>query len=855
MRNKNKSLLILILFSLLTSSCLLHASRRKRINAGPQTSKATLLAQNDASDPTLDPSSLQDSGTSQDFNFQDLGQSTDSSTDALATPDPDSSLSTDTSTSDASSSQSLMPDASSDAAAPAQDTSVDAQSQEVNEDLGEVIEETRRRKRVAKEKTEASPKKKASPQKEEADLYLNFENAELSSFINYLREKKKINLIPDPQVAGHKISLTIQKPVTLSHAWKLLHTISEMAGYTIVKVGDIYKIVPKNAKLIEPLPTYINVAPETLPDSDTTIRYLTFLKNVNVNDIKGLLDSMLGSPHQVIPFPQTNSMVITDLSYNIKSAMKIIKSLDETGLQESVIVMRLQEANAKEVADLFKSLANQDQSMHPLARFLSRPTDTISNFTQTKIIAEERTNSLILIGPKSSTEKIESFIKEHVDTKLKGIETPLHIYELQNTDARQIAEVLKEVTALPQSPAGDQASKYGAVRSNVKYFKPMTIKAEDEGNRLIVSTTDLNDWELLKKTIKSLDVAQPQVAIEALVVTVDAADSKEFGAQIRNKKSGELGKHIDFQSPPLNTTIFKQDVNNNNVSLLGNMITGLTGGLGKTVLTFGRESNIWGIFDMLRRITNTSVLAQPFLTTSNKYKALITIGETRRQQSTQTVNTDGATAATGFKDKEANLELHITPQINIDGIINLKITVKIDSFGDSAEVVSTRQLDTFASVANGQVFALGGLVKTKVTEIVSKTPILGDIPLLGWFFKNKTKAITKQNILVFCSPTIIKPRTKPGYNLYTKMKLDLAKQVVDESVVTSKTPDPVQNWFFNPESKRYSTKVEDYATARFQPSTVDIKNDPYYRSSLEFRDKDSTEKDFIPPQSPEAKEL
>lgn len=699
-----------------------------------------------------------------------------------------------------------------------------------------------------KKPTETPPAEEpqATPQLPQAEeIYLNFDNAELTNFVNYIANLKKLNLIPDKTMVGNKISLHIRKPISIAEAWRIFYTVLDKAGFAIVEIGDVYKIVPKDKKKLEPLPSYINVAATDLPDSDMTLRYVAFLENIKVQDVQGLLQSMLDATATIIPQPDVNGLIISDKSYNIKAAMRIIQELDKTGLHETVQVLRLENADATDVAELFKSLIEDKQPTNPLARLLGKKAESkLSYFSaSTKVIAEERTNSLILLGTKDSIDKIVLFIKNHIDTSLRreDVDSPLHVFELQYTDAKQMVELLKSVTTNPDSEAGQVAAKHGAIRGGVKYFKPMTFVADAEGNRIIASAPDKRDWKLLKETIRNLDKPQPQVAIESLIITVDNTDLKEMGGQVRNKKHGTLGDNIDFQSVPVPngktvTEVSGTDPNTTVISLLGNLLSSLTGGLGKTLLTFGRKQNIWGVFSILRRETHATLLAQPFLSVTNKYEARIVIGQTKRIAS-QTASGIGF-ATTGLQDQSANLELEVKPQINIDGIINMKIRVKLDQFTNAAGTErQNREITTNISVADGQVLVLGGLVKTTINEDDSKTPILGDIPVLGWLFKHKVKTITKENVLIFMSPTIIKPRTSQGVEPYTRMKLDLAKEDLKKGTSSDKSVDPVHNWFFNPEQETYAHKIDDFSDARYQPVTVDIKHDPYYRSELEKKKK------------------
>ncbi len=663
--------------------------------------------------------------------------------------------------------------------------------------------------------------------KEKKDIYLNFENTELSNFVNYIAELKNINLIPDDKLKGQKVSLTIREPLSVNGAWNVFLTVLEMGGFSIIKKGDVQVIIPKAQKAKQPLPAYLNVPISQLPDNDLNLRYVTFLQNISVNDIQGILKGMLSPESVVVPYPQVNGLIITDKSYNIKSAMKVINELDQTGLQESVVVMRLKRANAQDIKELFDNLIKKPEG-NPLARLLGRQAESNLEYFSptTRIIAEERTNSLILLGNRKSIEKIEDFVINNLDTELKAVESPLHIYELQNTEVEQIKSILETVT----EPSGEK-SKYGAVRGGVKYFKKMNFQADKDGNRLIVSSTDIQDWKLLKKTIKDLDKPQPQVALETLIVSVDFVDNKEFGGAIRNKREGQIGKGVNAQSPsPGGIQQKKNDNNKIENNLLGNMLSGFTGEIGSTLLSIGSKTNVWAAFKALKSMTNTTVLSQPFFTTANKTLASIDIG-TERQVVVQESGSN-----IGYETQAASTKIDITPQINLDGIIRLNIKMKISEFqsatGSSGDKYK-KDLDTDVSVADGQVLVLGGFIKTKVSENTIKTPFLGDIPLLGWLFKNKERKITKSYLFVFLSPTIIKPRQKPGANLYTRMKLHQATDNIGDAIETRKTNDPVHNWFFNPDEENYSHKVVDFANARYQPTTVDIKNDPYYRSETE----------------------
>lgn len=680
-----------------------------------------------------------------------------------------------------------------------------------------------------KDKKSSSKESKSSQENDRKDIYLNFENSSLANVVNYMAELRNINLLPDKALADIKVSLTIREPLTIDGAWNIFLTLLEVSGFSIVEVGGLHKVMPKDKKMTEALPIFINVPYTTLPDSDLTVRYVMFLQNLQIDSVKDLLDSLLSDKHTLFPYAQANCFIITDRCYNIKSAMKVIHELDAMGQPETVVVMRLKRTNATDVKGLIEGLMSKKQDNNPLARFFAKPVESTTEYfpSGTKIVSEDRTNSLILMGSPGPIEKIKDFIMAHIDVDLKAAESPLHIYELQYSDATAVAEILTAVTAPPEGGAGQQAAKYGAIRGGVKYFKPMKFTVDKDANRLIISCTDKQDWILLKSIIKDLDKPQPQVAIETLYVSINEDDIKQMGGSIRNKKEGQLGNSINFQAASTGNASLTEASDKNPVTLLGSMLTQLITSQGSTLLTFGKNTNIWAVFNMLKSRTNASILSQPFITVANKVAGKITVGS---ENNVPTEESDSGKKGYGVVTADTSLE--VEPQINLDGVIRLKISVNISEFtNETLGNKSVNHLSTNISMADGQVLVLGGFMQTKVSENTNKTPLLADIPILGWFFKNQSRNVKRKYIFIFMAPNIVKPRSTPGVELYSKMKLHQATNDIESGIKTVKTHDPLLNWFFDPKGENYSHKVVDFANARYQPTTVDIKHDSYYRAN------------------------
>lgn len=674
-----------------------------------------------------------------------------------------------------------------------------------------------------------------SSEEQKKDIYLDFENSDLKAFVSYIEQIRDINITTDKSIENQKISLSMRSPVTKDGAWNIFLTVLEMSGFSIVKLGEVYSVMPRDKKNLQPLPTFIGVNPDQLPDNNLTIRYVAFLDNIPVAEVTPLLSSMLSPGASIVQQPEVNGMVITDKAYSIKCAMKVILELDQTGLQETVLVMRLKNANAQDVKTLFDSLTTKERTNAPAyARMLGKQGESPSEYfsSTTKMIVDPRTNSLILLGNRKSLEKVQAFITENIDTNLKETATPLRIYELQHSNAEDMVSILREVTSNSSlsSQVGQRAAQFGAVKGNVKYFKNMQIQADKIGNRIIVSTTDDNDWELLKEVIRDLDKAQPQVHVDFLFATISSSKLQQLGGQIRNKKDF-FGGNVNFQSQSMGTPVL--DNSSGAVSILANLLQGVAGlTQGSTIFSLGTGTDIWSVFKMLKQETDATVMTTPFLLATNRTQASLSFGEKRRIVTQNAIGSTGAVgSAPAFGEASALSTITILPQINMDGVIKMQIKVDITEFLDTEGTqTQSKVLETNATIGNGQVLVMGGFVKTKGSGTKGETPFLSKIPILGWLAKSEQRTLDKDYVFLFVCPTILKPRSTPGVNPYTRIKLHQATEEVGVTLSTADSNDPFEKWFFNPEKEEYSHKVTDFANARYQPTTVDLKNDPYYRT-------------------------
>lgn len=662
---------------------------------------------------------------------------------------------------------------------------------------------------------------------DESTIELNFENADLQNFVKQIEDIFEITFITDDAIItgqqakktikNNKISFKTTQPLTKKQTWNLFVTFLDIAGFAINPQSDprIFRISTIENARKAPLPTFIGVDYTTLPDNDELIRYVYFLENASLDTIIEVVNPLRSSSSQgLIALREHKGFIITDKAYNIKMLMSIVKELDKVSIPESMAVLKLRNADAREVANLYRDLLPKEDNS---SRFFTKKQPTSLYFPEnTRIIADERTNTLILLGPKNAIQKIESFIIKYIDVELDQAYSPLYTYQLKYAESETIADIMSRITQ-PFDESG--SAQFGGVRGVDQYMRPMAFIAEPETNRLIIKGY-YEDYLKAVKIIDQLDVRQPQAAIEVLIVSVDLADTRRLGAQIRSKEPGPngiLGNNIKFQTSGLygSTGIqTRPNAENGAERLLGNLINLVSGAIaGTSLLTLGSDTfGVWGIFEALQLITSVEVVSNPFVLATNNTQATVAIGEQRRII-TDTVVNGANEPQLAFDADDAKLEVNITPQINSDGMITLSIAIDINEFTDRNDQTSatqnTRKIQTNAIVANKEVLAIGGLIRNNIQNIETKVPILGDIPILGWFFKNKQKINVKQSLLILISTQIIESNKGSDMKAFTKDHIADYQNTIDYMEPASVNRDPIHRLFFQDKAERAKDSVQE----------------------------------------------
>jgi general secretion pathway protein D len=351
-----------------------------------------------------------------------------------------------------------------------------------------------------------------------------------------------------------------------------------------------------------------------------------------------------------------------------------------------------------------------------------------------------------LIFGNETTKKAIRELVEKLDVAPPEASSKVNVYYLENTDATEMAKVLDGVVKGITAQA--TTAQPGAVASQTSAFESgkVTITPDKASNSLVIMASP-NDYANLVQVIKKLDRRSKQVFVQVLIAEVSLDKSNEFGLQTGLIGGGSPNSTLTIAGlyDPLGT-----------LNTIGSVIA--AGGALSPSIT-ASPLNITAVLKALDKKGLLNILSTPNILTSDNKEAEINVGENVPFQGAATQSTFGTTQS--IERKDIGINLKIKPQISEGDYIRMDINQEIsavkDSRGQAVDLVTTkRSAKTSVVVRDKETVAIGGLIQDTEEETVNKIPFLGDIPLLGWMFKTKSKTRKKTNLMILLTPHIVK---------------------------------------------------------------------------------------------------
>jgi len=337
--------------------------------------------------------------------------------------------------------------------------------------------------------------------------------------------------------------------------------------------------------------------------------------------------------------------------------------------------------------------------------------------------------------------------------------------ENQNT-LQALAPLDNAVMTLKYAKAGDVAQRLApSGLGGARWLSGRgVLLAEPRTNQLFISDVPAHT-QVIQAMIAKLDVPVRQVMIEARIVEAD----DQFGKSLGVRLGGGFAAPLSLQGKPLTATV-GGTVNPSSAGVVGgNMVNLPAGAAGQTlnapasvaVSLFNAAADHFLNLEIsaLEADGKGKVVSSPRVVTADQTKALIEQGtELPYQLAT-------ASGATAVSFRKANLKLEVTPQITPEGSWIWGVYVNKDSVGTltpSGYSINTKHVKTQVLVENGGTVVIGGIFEQSDKDDEARVPTLGELPVLGWLFKNQQRVSRKTELLVFITPRVIADLTPPG---------------------------------------------------------------------------------------------
>ena len=316
-----------------------------------------------------------------------------------------------------------------------------------------------------------------------------------------------------------------------------------------------------------------------------------------------------------------------------------------------------------------------------------------------------------------------------------------------NIYTRTATDFWAELLATLETMLGDGEGKSVMVTPQAGL---VTVRAMPKEIRAVKAFLDVSE-----------EIIQRQVILEARIIEVALNDGYQqginWGQILANSGS------TDFQF-------------SNSAGAIGNSISAALGNV--TSLSFINK-DFSGVLSLLSTQGNVQVLSSPRVTAINNQKAVIKVGDDEyfvtdvSSQSTISSSTTSVTPNIELTPFFSGIALDVTPQIDADGMVLLHVHPSVIETQEQEKIVTLnqeqfvlplaqsniRESDTVIRARSGEIVVIGGLMQSIISESESKTPLLGDIPVLGNLFKNKRKSEIKKELVILIKPTVVGKNT------------------------------------------------------------------------------------------------
>ena len=572
---------------------------------------------------------------------------------------------------------------------------------------------------------------------------IDFNDVDIVVFIKFISDLTKKNFIIDEKVRG-KVTIISPGKITVAEAYQVFLSVLEVHDYTIVPAGKIIKIVPSPDARSKSIKTLLEA--EAVGPQDNVVTQIIPLRYADPNEIKQLFTPLVSKSSVILSYAPTNTLIITDVQSNIRRLLHILQAIDITGVGQQIAIIPVEYADATKLVTLLGSIFNKGPRHKGAAE------------KDITFVADERTNSIVLLASEGDTDNIRKLIKS-LDRETPKGQAKIHVYYLENANAEDLAKVLQDI------PQKEAATGNAPGRKTAPVVSDKVRIAADKATNSLIIMAEAEDWVVLEDIIKKIDIPRAMVYIEALIMEVSVEKDFRLGTEWL---AGGQTKYNDKQG--IYGGGFSAGGFGGDSGTLGTALNAAgTGALvapGFSLGLFGEAVEISGVtfptisavIQAYKKDKDVQILSTPQILTTDNQEAKISVGSNVPFQTTATATSTGNEVYNSFEYRDVGKTLKITPQISKDRMVRLQLSLEVSSLDSNTDFRPTtlkRTVETTAIVKDGHTVVLGGLIDDTISNTDYRVPCLGSIPGLGWLFHTSAKGHTKTNLYVFLTPRVI----------------------------------------------------------------------------------------------------
>ncbi len=602
-------------------------------------------------------------------------------------------------------------------------------------------------------------------------VLMDFQDVELPTLVKFISEITGRNFLLDDKVQG-RVSVVSPKEITVREAYQVFQSVLQVKGFTLVESGPITKIIPmKDAKA-----THLPLSKKG-QNNDTFVTQIVPLLHIAADAATALLQPLVSRDGLISAYAPTNSIIVIDTAANISRLMDIITQLDVAGQERTVEVIPLRYAFSGELAAILLDAVEESGSTSKPRRSGSssvtsvaagtRKSTTAGKSAALKIVPEERSNSIVVIGSPFQIRQVRALINK-LDVPLPRGGGRIQVYGLRYADAVELVQVLADLLgisvsspvrqALPGRSVTTGGGRFGNGGSSNQPFGRSVIGGQGAGslgglggrnppsagtraggqgassagtgggafelegdvrvtadpatNSLVIAAAP-QDYETLRDVIQQLDVPRPQVMVEALIFEITVNKARELGIELQGGTSVGDGNGVLLgQTNFKNIGALSSALTTGDTSALA-AVPGLLGALvSQQVIQLPDGTEVpagMAVISALQGSSDINVLSAPNILTSDNEEAEIVVGQNVPFVSSRATNqTNLSNTFSQIDRRDVGITLRITPQI---------------TQGDSVRLFVFQEVSALVPTSEAQVLQLG---PTTSLRSATTTVVVGD---------------------------------------------------------------------------------------------------------------------------------